>query len=156
VYSLEPADSERANLVRSFGAEYVSRATRRLSRPAWRIGTRDVVFEAVGTPRSRSAPWMPSRPMESHLERVPTRKSRSRSTSMASCVNIVLGNQVGFGPVTPLDPAFEASVRQLEQFMVLFPDALRGPHHGTGKAGRRAGRCSAKGAASSRSWRWPP
>ena len=40
--------------------------------------------------------------------------------------NIVLKNQVLFGTVNASRAAFEASVRQLEQFMTLFPDAVRG------------------------------
>ena len=39
--------------------------------------------------------------------------------------NIVLKNQVLFGTVNASRRAFEAAVRQLEQFMGLFPDALR-------------------------------
>ena len=51
VYSLEPKDSPRAKLARSFGASYVSAGDVTLSDLASRTGTFDVVFEAVGTAR---------------------------------------------------------------------------------------------------------
>jgi threonine dehydrogenase-like Zn-dependent dehydrogenase len=40
--------------------------------------------------------------------------------------SIVLKNQVLFGTVNASRSAFEASIRHLEQFMALFPDAVRG------------------------------
>ena len=39
--------------------------------------------------------------------------------------NIVLNNQMIFGTVNASRSTFEASVRQLEQFMAIFPDAVR-------------------------------
>ena len=39
--------------------------------------------------------------------------------------DLVLKNQVLFGTVNASRAAFEASVRTLEQFMTLFPDAVR-------------------------------
>src|SRR5262249_52788027 len=51
VYSLEPADSERAQLVPSFGGEYLSARDTALADLPARIGTLDIIFEAVGTAR---------------------------------------------------------------------------------------------------------
>src|SRR5262249_41081600 len=51
VSSLEPADSDRARLVRSFGAEYVSAKDTPLPGVSSRYGTFDVMFEAVGSAR---------------------------------------------------------------------------------------------------------
>jgi threonine dehydrogenase-like Zn-dependent dehydrogenase len=126
VYSLEPADSERARVVRSFGAEYLSARDVRLSDLSSRIGTFDIIFEAVGTAKvafsalDSLAPngvvvfsGVPgaNEPIEIDLDRIMR--------------NIVLKNQVVFGTVNASRGAFEASVRQLEQFMTLFPDAVR-------------------------------
>ncbi len=126
VYSLEPADSERAALVRSFGAEYVSARDTSLTQIASRVGPVDIVFEAVGTAKVAFAALdalapngvfifsgVPgaTRPIEIDLDRLMR--------------NIVLKNQVLFGTVNASRAAFEASVRQLEQFMALFPDAVR-------------------------------
>ena len=126
VYSLEPADSDWAKLVRSFGAEYISARDRELSELSSRIGTFDIIFEAVGTAKVAFAALdalaangvfifsgVPggTRPIEIDLD--------------AIMRNIVLKNQVLFGTVNASRAAFEASVRQLEQFMTLFPDAVR-------------------------------
>jgi threonine dehydrogenase-like Zn-dependent dehydrogenase len=127
VYSLEPADSPRAKLVRSFRAAYVSADDVELPAIASRVGSVDVVFEAVGVARvafgaiEALAPngvfvfsGVPggSRPVQADLDGV-----------MRS---IVLKNQVLFGTVNASRAAFEESVRYLEQFMVLFPQAVRG------------------------------
>jgi threonine dehydrogenase-like Zn-dependent dehydrogenase len=126
VYSLEAADSDRGKLVRSFGAEYISARDTPLSELATRAGRVEVVLEAVGTAkvafgaRSALAPngvfilsGVPSAhaPIEINLDRIMR--------------DIVLKNQVLFGTVNASRSAFEAAVRQLEQFMGLFPDALR-------------------------------
>jgi threonine dehydrogenase-like Zn-dependent dehydrogenase len=126
VYSLEPATSDRADLVRSFGAEYVSARDVGLSDLPSRVGTFDIIFEAVGTAKvafgalDALAPngvfifsGVPggTKPIEIDLDRI--------------MHNIVVKNQVLFGTVNASRAAFEASVRQLEQFMMLFPDAVR-------------------------------
>jgi threonine dehydrogenase-like Zn-dependent dehydrogenase len=127
VYSLEPADSDRAQLVRSFDAEYVSARDTALQDLRSRIGTVDVVFEAVGTAKVAfgalgvlapngvcifSGIPGPGRPVEIDLDGIMR--------------DIVLKNQVLFGTVNASRATFEASVRQLEQLMALFPDAVRG------------------------------
>jgi threonine dehydrogenase-like Zn-dependent dehydrogenase len=126
VYSLEPADGPRAELVRSFGATYVSAGDVPLSEVASRIGSINVVFEAVGVAKVAFAAiealapngvfifsGVPggTRPVEANLDGVMR--------------NVVLKNQVLFGTVNASRTAFEESVRYLEQFLVLFPEALR-------------------------------
>jgi threonine dehydrogenase-like Zn-dependent dehydrogenase len=126
VYSLEPVDSDRARLVRSFGAEYLSARDTQLAEISSRIGALDIIFEAVGTAKvafsalDALAPngvfilsGVPggNKPIEIELDRMMR--------------NIVLKNQVLFGTVNASRAAFEASVRQLEQFMTLFPDSVR-------------------------------
>jgi threonine dehydrogenase-like Zn-dependent dehydrogenase len=127
VYSLEPADSDRAQLTRSFGAEYVSARDTPLSELPSRIGAADVIFEAVGTAKvafGALAALAPNgvfimsgvpggtKPIEIELDRIMR--------------DLVLKNQVIFGTVNASRSAFEAAVRQLEQFMGHFPDAVRG------------------------------
>jgi len=126
VYSLEPADSDRARLVHSIGAEYVSARDTSLSELAARIGHVDVIFEAVGTAKVAFAALEAlapngvcifsgapggNHPIEIDLDRIMR--------------NIVLKNQVVFGTVNASRSAFEASVQKLEQFMTIFPDAVR-------------------------------
>jgi threonine dehydrogenase-like Zn-dependent dehydrogenase len=127
VYSLEPADSDRARLVRTFGAEYVSARDTALPDLRSHVGAFDVVFEAVGTAKVAfgalgalapngifvfSGVPGPGKPIEIDLDRIMR--------------DIVLNNQVLFGTVNASRAVFEASVRQLEQLMATFPDAVRG------------------------------
>jgi len=127
VYSLEPADSERAALVRSFGAEYVSARDMPLSEMASRIGAPDVVFEAVGVSKVAFSALEPLAPNGVYIfSGIPARKGPVEADLDDIMRNIVLKNQVLFGTVNASRSAFEASVRHLEQFMVLFPDAVRG------------------------------
>ncbi len=126
VYSLAPADSEVAQLVRSFGARYLSARDGDVSELASRIGLVDIVYEGVGVASvafsalDALAPnglfvftGVPGggKPIEIDLDRIMR--------------NIVLKNQVLFGTVNASRAAFEAAVRDLERFMSVFPDAVR-------------------------------
>ena len=126
VYSLEPADSDRARLVRSIGAEYLSGADVSLADVRTRIGPVDVVYEAVGHASvafSAVANLAPNgififtgvpggaKPVEIDLDGVMR--------------GIVLGNQVLFGTVNAARSTFEAAVSRLEMFMAEFPQAVR-------------------------------
>jgi threonine dehydrogenase-like Zn-dependent dehydrogenase len=125
VYSLEPADSDRAELVRSLGASYVSGRDVPLTEIASRVGAADVIFEAVGVAKvafqaiSALAPNGicilsgvpgPGRLVEFDLDSVMR--------------DVVMKNQVIFGTVNASRSAFEESVGYLERFMVLFPDSV--------------------------------
>jgi threonine dehydrogenase-like Zn-dependent dehydrogenase len=127
VYSLEPADSKRAQLVRSFGAQYVSARDVPLGELSSKIGKFDIIFEAVGTAKVAFAALdalaangvcvlsgvpIGNHPMEIDLD--------------GAMRNIVLNNQLIFGTVNASRASFEASVRLMEQFMTLFPEAVRG------------------------------
>jgi threonine dehydrogenase-like Zn-dependent dehydrogenase len=126
VYSLEPADGPRARLVRSFGGEYVSARDTPLSDLSSRYGTFDVMFEAVGTARVAFSALDALAPngvfVFSGVPGAPRKIEIDLDDIMR---NIVLHNQMLFGTVNASRAAFEASVRQLEQFMTLFPDAVR-------------------------------
>jgi threonine dehydrogenase-like Zn-dependent dehydrogenase len=126
MYSLESADSDRAHLVRSCGTQYVSASDTPLSELSG-IGTFDVMFEAVGTARVAFAALSALAPNGVFIfSGVPGGQKPIEIDLDSIMRNIVLKNQVLFGTVNASRAAFEAAVRQLEQFMTLFPDAVRG------------------------------
>ena len=127
VYSLEPADSDRAQLVRSFGADYISARDTQLSALSSRVGVFDIMFEAVGTAKVAFAALDALAPNGVFIfSGVPAGNTPFEIDLNSIMRNIVLKNQVLFGTVNASRAAFEASVRQLEQFMTLFPEAVRG------------------------------
>jgi threonine dehydrogenase-like Zn-dependent dehydrogenase len=126
VYSREPADSEKARLVRSFGAEYFSAGDGDLSQLSSKIGEVDIIFEAVGTARVAFQALQVLAPNGVFILSGVPGGGRSIEIDLDSIMrDIVLKNQVLFGTVNASRAAFEASVRQLEQFMTLFPEAVR-------------------------------
>jgi threonine dehydrogenase-like Zn-dependent dehydrogenase len=127
VYSLEPKDSYRAKLVRSFGGEYVSARDTKLAELAARVGKFDVIFEAVGTAKVAFGALEALAPNGVFVfSGVPGGQKPIEINLDDIMRSIVLQNQVLFGTVNASRAAFEASVQKLEQFMTLFPDAVRG------------------------------
>lgn len=126
VYSLEPANSDRARLVRSFGADYVSARDIGLADLSSRVGAFDIMFEAVGTAKVAFAALDALAPNGVFIfSGVPGASNPVEIDLDGIMRNLVLKNQVLFGTVNASRAAFEASVRQLEQFMTLFPQAVR-------------------------------
>jgi threonine dehydrogenase-like Zn-dependent dehydrogenase len=126
VYSLEPADSDRAKLTRSFGAEYVSARDTPLPDLGKRVGSADIVFEAVGTAKVAFGALGALAPNGVFiLSGVPTAHAPIEIDLDAIMRDIVLKNQVLFGTVNASRSAFEGAVRLLEQFMGLHPAAVR-------------------------------
>jgi threonine dehydrogenase-like Zn-dependent dehydrogenase len=127
VYSLEPKTSDRAKLAESFGARYVSAADVQLTELPSKVGTFDIIFEAVGVAKVAFQALFALAPNGvGILSGVP---SPGRSIEMdlgALMRTVVLQNQVLFGTVNASRSTFEASVHKLEQFMGVFPDAVRG------------------------------
>lgn len=127
VYSLEPADSDRARLAESFGARYVSARDVPLPELSTKVGTFDVIFEAVGAAKVAFAALDALAPNGVFiLSGVPAGDQSIEMDLGTIMRNLVLQNQVVFGTVNASRSTFEASVRHLEQFMALFPDAVRG------------------------------
>ena len=125
VYSREPNDSPRADLVRAFGGQYVSADDTPLSELA-SIGRFDLVFEAVGNAKVAFAALDALAPNGvCILSGIPGGQSPLEIDLNGIMRNIVLNNQMIFGTVNASRSTFEASVRQLEQFMAIFPDAVR-------------------------------
>jgi threonine dehydrogenase-like Zn-dependent dehydrogenase len=127
VYSREAADGARADLARSFGAEYISAGDTPLSDLPARVGGADIIFEAVGTARVAFGALAALAPNGVFiLSGFPSPRGPIEIDLDNIMRDIVLKNQVLFGTVNASRGAFEAAVRQLEQFMGLFPRALRG------------------------------
>jgi threonine dehydrogenase-like Zn-dependent dehydrogenase len=126
VYSLEPTDSDRADLVRSIGAAYVSARDVPVEEIESRTGAADIVFEAVGVAKVAFAAIGALAPNGIFvLSGVPA-PGRPQEVDLDGIMrNIVLKNQVLFGTVNASRTAFEESVAYLERFMVLFPDSVR-------------------------------
>src|SRR5262245_10038662 len=126
IYSREAADGDRAALARSFGAEYVSAADTPLSDLPARVGKADIIFEAVGTAKVAFGAIGALAPNGVFiLSGFPSAHAPIEIDLDGIMRDIVLKNQVLFGTVNASRGAFEAAVRQLEQFMGLFPSAVR-------------------------------
>jgi len=126
VYSREAASGDRAELARSFGAEYVSAGDTPLSELPARVGSAEIIFEAVGTARVAFGAVRALAPNGVFiLSGMPSAHAPIEIDLDYIMRDIVLKNQVLFGTVNASRGAFEAAVRQLEQFMGLFPNAVR-------------------------------
>jgi threonine dehydrogenase-like Zn-dependent dehydrogenase len=126
VYSLEPADSDRADLVRSVGAAYVSARDIPITEIASHTGALDVIFEAVGVAKVAFPAISALAPNGIFiLSGLPGPGPLVESDLNGIMRSVVLGNQVLFGVVNASRAAFEESVGYLERFMVLFPDSVR-------------------------------
>ena len=125
VYSREPADSARAELVRAIGARYVSADEQPLTGVS-SLGSFDLVFEAAGNARVAFGALDALAPNGvCILSGIPGGQAPFEIDLNGVMRNIVLKNQMIFGTVNASRSTFEASVRQLEQFMTIFPDAVR-------------------------------
>jgi kynurenine formamidase/threonine dehydrogenase-like Zn-dependent dehydrogenase len=126
VFSLEPEDGDRAKLVRSFGANYISAGRTPLDRLSERVGSIDVIFEAVGVPEVAFGALDPlSANGVLILTGVPAQRDAVPANLSRWMRDIVLKNQVVFGTVNAGRSDYEDAVHRLEQFMVLFPGAVR-------------------------------
>jgi threonine dehydrogenase-like Zn-dependent dehydrogenase len=125
VYSREPATSDKARLVESFGGKYISAETHAVGALAERVGGIDLVYEAVG------ASGLAFEVLQ-HLETngvfvftgVPGRKAPVAVDTDLLMRNLVLRNQVAFGTVNAGRDAFEAAIRDLEIFRRRWPQAV--------------------------------
>jgi kynurenine formamidase/threonine dehydrogenase-like Zn-dependent dehydrogenase len=125
VFSREAEDGARADLVRACGANYVSAGRTPLDRLSERIGKIDVVFEAVGVPEVAfgALPALAANGVLI-LTGVPAERGPASADLSGWMRDIVLKNQVIFGTVNASRANYEDAIRRLEQFMVLFPEAV--------------------------------
>jgi threonine dehydrogenase-like Zn-dependent dehydrogenase len=124
--SREAEDSPRAALVRSLEATYISSAHTPLERLPERIGPVDDVFEAVGVPEVAfgALPMLAPNGVLV-MSGIPAQRGPVPADLSRWMRDLVLENQVVLGTVSASRSAFESAVHRLEQFMVLFPDAVR-------------------------------
>jgi threonine dehydrogenase-like Zn-dependent dehydrogenase len=126
VYSREPEGGDKAKLVTSFGASYVSAASQPIETLAERTGEFYVVIEAVGfapvmlaAVRSLCANGVVA------LTGIPADSTATDINVGRALRDIVLKNQVVFGTVNAGRRDYLSAIQLLEQFMILFPDSVR-------------------------------
>lgn len=125
VYSLESEKSDRAEIARQIGAEYMSSENHSPEELAARLDSIDVVYEATG-----AAP-VAFQVLE-HLGTngifvftgVPGRKYPVQLDSGTLMRNMVLKNQAVLGTVNAGAEAHDAAIRDLKAFMQRWPDIV--------------------------------
>ena len=125
VYSREPNGGEKAKLVESFGARYVSAADTPIAALPDVVGSIDVVYEAAGA--SSIAFEMMSVLGTNGIfvfTGVPGRRGPIQVDADVLMRRLVLNNQVVFGTVNAGRDSFEAAVRDLGEFTRRFPAAV--------------------------------
>ena len=126
VYSREGATSEKARLVESFGAKYLSAETHTVEGLAEAIGGIDLVYEAVG---ASSLAFEVMKFLATNgvfvFTGVPGRKAPVAVDTDFLMRNLVLRNQVFFGTVNAGRDAFEAAIRDLEIFNTRWPQTVK-------------------------------
>lgn len=126
VYSREPTDGDRALFVRSIGADYVSSESTDVPGLVRRHGRFDVIIEAVGVPEFafKTLPALAANGAFI-LTGIPAPRPAIDFDACGLMRDFVLQNQLMFGTVNAGRKSYEAAVRMLEQFLILFPDAAR-------------------------------
>ncbi|WP_437895567.1 glucose 1-dehydrogenase [Sorangium sp. So ce124] len=126
VFSREPDDDDRAQIVRSIGADYVSSESTDIHGLASRMGRFDVIVEAVGVPEFAFR-TLPALAVNGTfiLTGVPAPRPEFGFDGAGLMHNFVMQNQVMFGTVNADHASYEAAVRMLEQCLIRFPDAVR-------------------------------
>lgn len=126
VYSREEETSPKADLVRSFGAMYVSSQVTSVDHLIDRVGTIDVVYEATGASRLSFEVLQQMGPNAAFVfAGVPGLRGPNPIDTDNIMRNMVLKNQVLLGTVNAGRDAFEAAIRDLEDFRAKWPQALR-------------------------------
>jgi threonine dehydrogenase-like Zn-dependent dehydrogenase len=126
VYSLEPADSARARLVRAMGGHYLSGRDVALGELRRKIGPVDLVYEAVGNAAVAFGAIPVLAPNGVFILTGVPAPGKTVSMDLGAVMRgIVLGNQVLFGTVNAARSTFEEAVGELKMFMVEFPEAVR-------------------------------
>jgi threonine dehydrogenase-like Zn-dependent dehydrogenase len=126
VYSLEPATDLRAQIVRDFGATYISGQQVPLGKIKDTFGQFDSVYEAVGVPHVAFGALETLVPNGFlMLTGVPPAGKPGELDQAALMRAIVLKNQLIVGTVNASWADYEIALRELEQGMFLFPNAVR-------------------------------
>lgn len=126
VYSREEETHAKADLVRSFGAVYVSSQATPVDRLMERVGTIDVVFEATGASKLSFDVLTQVGPNAAFVfTGVPGLKGGATIDTDRIMRNMVLKNQVLLGTVNAGRDAFEAAIKDLLEFRVRWPATLK-------------------------------
>ena len=126
VYSRSPKPNDKAALVESFGAKYISISECTPAQLAERVGNIDLVYEAVGVAKTSFDVMM-------HLglngvfvfTGIPAPEGHVQLEGNQLMRNLVLKNQVIIGTVNADKSAFQAAIRDLGEFKRRWPHALR-------------------------------
>lgn len=126
VYSREAEGSEKARLVESFGATYISGERTRVDQLMERIGTIDVVYEATGASKMSFEVLAQCGPNACFVfSGVPGLRGPVEINTDLLMRRMVLNNQVLLGTVNAGRDAFEAAVNDLRTFKEQWPGALK-------------------------------
>jgi threonine dehydrogenase-like Zn-dependent dehydrogenase len=126
VFSREPATSERAKLVESFGATYISAEDTPANLISHNYGTFDVIFEAAGVPHLAFEVLAALSPNGGFIfTGVPSPEQLHEINLGRVMRDLVLKNQVLFGTVNASRSSYEAAVQGLVQGMTLFPESVQ-------------------------------
>jgi threonine dehydrogenase-like Zn-dependent dehydrogenase len=125
VYSREPSGGEKARLVESFGARYVSAAETPIAALPDLLGSIDVVYEAAG---ASSIAFEMMGVLGTNgifvFTGVPGRRGPIQVDADVLMRRLVLNNQVVFGTVNAGRESFEAAIRDLAELSRRWPKAL--------------------------------
>lgn len=126
VYSRGPENGERADLVRAFGASFVSADTQPLESLADRTGEFKLILEAVGVASvMMAAPRVLKANGVAILTGIPAEGATVEMDVGRMLRDLVLKNQVMFGTVNAARQDYMYAIDQLERFMTLFPQSVR-------------------------------
>jgi glucose 1-dehydrogenase len=126
VYSKGPENGERADLVRAFGASFVSADTQPLDSLVNRTGEFKLILEAVGVASvMMAAPRVLQANGVAILTGVPSEGATVQVDVGRLLRDLVLKNQAVFGTVNAGRKDFVYAIEQLERFMTLFPQSVR-------------------------------
>lgn len=130
VFSREDEQSQRAKLAREFGAIYVSAQTTPIEHLGEQIGSVDLIVEAVGVPAVAfgALPILAANGVYV-LTGIPAQTGPMQADLSRWMRDIVLKNQNLIGTVNAGRSDYENALQRLEQFMSLFPDAVRSLIH---------------------------
>ncbi|MGH7535362.1 MAG: glucose 1-dehydrogenase, partial [Gemmatimonadales bacterium] len=125
VYSAEPEDHWKAELIRSFGAHFVSAKSNSVEQLQKRVGNIDVAYEATGNSR---VTFDLLRVLGTNgifvMTGVPGHKGPAPVDTDGLMRGLVLKNQLILGTVNAGRDAFEAAIRDLAVFMGRWPKAV--------------------------------
>lgn len=126
VYSRSPAPNAKSELVESLGATYISSQQHTVEELANRVGTIDLVYEAVGVARiSFDVLKVLSINGIFVFTGIPAPRPPIDIDADILMRSMVLKNQVIIGTVNADRDAFQAAIRDLGTFQYRWPDALR-------------------------------